>query len=485
MKLASLSPQSWPFTAKVPLVVVVLMIAVSAIVTNRVLTRLAETQERHLEQLAEAYLDGLAASILPSVLREDVWEVFDALDRARERYKSLALSWTTVTNMEGKTLASSRPQEFRTYATLPAAVLAQFSPRQDLYISKNNEIAYIQRQLEYQGRPVGKVYAAIGIGALNRERSEVFMTLVATNGILTLLMALLGYFTVRRMVRPMRILSQHIDKAQRGSVEAISNRDLDAHGPEFARLFRRYNAMVQGMNERELLATKLSEEEKLASLGRLASGIAHEINNPLGGLFNALDALKRHGERDSVRETSVRLIEQGLSGIRDLVRTTLLTYRADRSQAVLQPQHLDDLRLLVRPEAKRKRIDLEWSNDLAEELPLTVVPVRDAVLNLLLNACAASPQGGKVTFLARRCDDSLLVEITDEGPGLPPDVRRYLERPDVGSAPIDQRGGLGLWMVKRLALENGGELRATSNGDRGTRVSLAIGLRSKELMNVA
>jgi signal transduction histidine kinase len=133
--------------------------------------------------------------------------------------------------------------------------------------------------------------------------------------------------------------------------------------------------LVRGVNERKLLATKLSEEEKFASLGRLASGIAHEINNPLGGMFNALDALKRHGDRDSVRQTSIRLIEQGLSGIRDLVRSTLVTYRADKNESVLPPRDLDDLRLLIHQEVKRKRLHLHWHNDIAEDLPLPAVAV--------------------------------------------------------------------------------------------------------------
>ena len=92
---------------------------------------------------------------------------------------------------------------------------------------------------------------------------------------------------------------------------------------EFGRLFRGYNALVRSMKEREELGKRLAEEKRLGSLGRLASAVAHEINNPLGGLFNALSTLKSHGHLRSVRDVSLGLLERGLVGIRDVVRTTL------------------------------------------------------------------------------------------------------------------------------------------------------------------
>ena len=88
------------------------MIAISAMATFRALSRLEETQQRHLEQLSSAYLDGLSASLIPAVVREDVWEVFDTLDRSRERYRGLNVRWVTVTNAQGRTIASSTPAAF-------------------------------------------------------------------------------------------------------------------------------------------------------------------------------------------------------------------------------------------------------------------------------------------------------------------------------------------------------------------------------------
>ena len=112
-----------------------------------------------------------------------------------------------------------------------------------------------------------------------------------------------------------------------------------------------------------------------------------------------------------------------IDGIRDLVRSTLASYRADQRPRDLTMADLDDLRLLVKPEAKRKRLKLEWKNEIAEAVHVPAVPVRDAVLNLLLNACASSAEDGSVKFHARIESGALIVDVSDQGAGLPAHVR--------------------------------------------------------------
>jgi two-component system, OmpR family, sensor kinase len=123
--------------------------------------------------------------------------------------------------------------------------------------------------------------------------------------------------------------------------------------------------------------------------------------------------------------------------------------------------------MLVEPEAARKNLVLDWRNEVFNKLPLAVGSVRQATLNLLLNACAVSPPGGKVDFLAKVENEALVVEIGDLGPGLPPDLAAYLM--GEGEAAILPGNGLGLWIVRRLVGGERGSIVA-STSTHGTTV---------------
>ena len=483
-RLASWSDVSRSFAVRVPVAVALLMIAISSVVTWRALSRLEETQKQHLEQLSSAYLDGLSASLIPSVVREDVWEVFDTLDRSRERYRGLNVQWVTVANAQDRTIASSLPERFPPLDAMDLEALAGFKGSRDVLVVDERAEARMTRSLVYQDQEIGRIYALADISGLIAERSKALREMIVTNGLLTLLLVAFGAFFMRWLLRPVGVLSHYLAQGSQGSMAPIPEDLLANQNREFHGLFRQYNAMAAAVNERELLAAGLAEEEKLASVGRLASGMAHEINNPLGGMFNALDSLRRYGAREEVRSTSIRLIEQGLAGIRDLVRSTLATYRADQRPRDLTPTDLDDLRLLIKPEAKQQHLGLSWQLEINGPIHVPAVPVRDAILNLLLNACHSCGEGGTVSFKAGVEAGYFFAEIADTGEGLPAHMREYLERKGAGTAPMDRRSGLGLWIVKRHCDELGAELIVLEAGATGTRLRLEIPLRGN-VQNVA
>ncbi|ORE90575.1 HAMP domain-containing sensor histidine kinase [Aurantimonas sp. 22II-16-19i] len=479
--MARFAASSWPLTVKVPTLVALLMVAVSILVSQQVLGRLQATQEKHLRELGNAYLDGLSSSLIPALLRHDVWETFDTIDRAKGMYRGLAPDGTIVLDAQARVLAASDPRAVPTGIALPADVAARFPAGGGFLANEDGSRAYLSRDLVYQDRTVGSVYASFDTAHLAAERREVLLALIASNAVITLVLAILGYLVVTRMVRPMRILGDHLQRSAVSDMSPVAPELLAARG-ETGRLLRSYGRLVDAVREREELARRLAEEQRLASLGRLASGMAHEINNPLGGLFNSLDTLKRHGDKPLVRKATIALLERGLGGIRDVVKTALVSYRAGGECRALLPADLDDLRLLMRSETQRRAITLGWTSELAASVPVDATKIRQALLNLLLNACAASPNGSVVLFAARRAGTVLVASIDDSGDGLPPEAAQFLTSPDEPRSPREPQAGLGLWLVRRLVAEMRGEIAIETSTLGGTRIVLRVPLQQQEAL---
>lgn len=485
MRRIALRPSHWPVTAKVPALVVALMIAVSAVITNQVLSRLEETQTRHFQELTAAYLDGLSSSLIPAVLRDDVWETFDILERAKSLYQGLRIKSTVVVNASGNVLAAADPKSIASHSRLPEDVIARFENDQDIWLNEDRALAGARRVLVYQGLTIGAIYAEFDVAALFHERRAVLWTLIGTNAVIALSLAFIGYYTVRRILRPVRILTDHLHQGVTSHALPIGDSQLGPETSEFGLLFRRFNALVRAMQEREVLANRLAQDDRLSSLGRLTSGMAHEINNPLGGLFNALDTLRRHGHDHSVREKAISLLERGLSGIRDVVRAALVTYRVEKSERHLTATDIDDLAVLIRPEVERRELKLDWRNNVNSMMLVRAGAIRQAALNLLLNACQATPHGGTIFFSARSDHEMIVIAIKDEGPGLDPDRARYLQSPQDGTAPRAGETGLGLWIVRRLVAEANGRLGVERPPEGGMLVTITVTQAEGTLRHVA
>jgi signal transduction histidine kinase len=462
-----------PITVKAPIVVVLLMLAIGIAASERVLSRLVTSQERQLGDLANAYLDGLASPLIEPILRGDPWEVFDILDQAKRRYAAVRPVETIVTDANGGVLASSNPRHAGIGSRLPPDFPAREDHEQKVLIRASDARAFIDRRLIVQDRQIGTLHAELDISPLLAERRDVLRTLIASNAALTLFLAALGWVAVRRMVAPMKVLAEHLETAADGSVKPIPETWIPPANTETGRLFRSFNHLARAMAEREALMARLAEEERLASLGRLASGVAHEINNPLGGLLNALDTLRRHGHRPGVTERSLALLERGLLGIRDVVRAMLETHRPDASGAPLTEADLEDLRMLVGPEIRRQTQTLRWTVQpgALETLRVPGGPVRQAVLNLLLNATAAAGPGGTVSLSAGQAAGTLAIAVANDGAPLPDAARRLLETGEGNS------GGVGLRVVAEKARAVGARV-GVETGPGGTRITLAIPLAS-------
>jgi signal transduction histidine kinase len=467
---------NWPLAWKVPVLAAGLLVGVAFVVSQIVLNRLEADQETNLRLLTSAYLDGLSASVLPSAIHGDVWEAFAALDRARDRYAGLNVRFAIVALPDGNVLAASDPTKFPVQSAVPPDVSWRFPPEDGLIIDAATGRAWLARSLREEGFSVGRILAEIDISELLRVREKVLLTLVAVNAGLALGFAAIGSFALRRMLKPLSVLSGYVERVRAGRADPIPESKRQRVSREFDLLFERFNAMARALNEREELASRLANQEKYAVLGKLASGMAHEVNNPLGGLFNALDTLRRHGDDRQAREATLNLLERGLTHIRNVVRSTLVTYRREAADHSLRPVDIDDVRLLVEPEALRQRVKFDWVNDVHDAVPVAVEGVRQVTLNLLINACAATPAGGIVCLRARATQRALTIEVGDQGLGLPDDLAQYLvgradQAPDVG-------GGLGLWIVRRVVADQAGVIELAQESGLSTLIRVTWPFRA-------
>ncbi|MBC7284687.1 HAMP domain-containing sensor histidine kinase [Hoeflea sp.] len=465
-----------PLIWRVPLAVSVLMFLVSAVITERVLDRLGSIQETYLQSIANSYLDGVTASISPSVLREDSWEIFDALERLRPVNTAIVPVETIVTTPARVILAATDPVRYPSLETMDDLQTERF-PQAQIRIESDDGLAYLERDIVYQDTTIGRIYTIFDARVLLAERRDVLSTLILTNAAFTVLLVLVGIITVRRMIRPMQTLENHMIEAAEGKAARIDVSPQASGNSETRRLFMAYNSLLDADEERRELSTRLAEEEKLASLGRLSSVMAHEINNPLGGLLNAVDTLKKHGANAGVREASLDLLHRGLQGIGDVVRAALATYRPARQSRPLSLSDFHDAKMLLSPELRSRGqvLDLVLEGDENFACTWPAGPVRQAVINLLLNASAASPEGADLLLRAVRLDDGVIVEVGDRGPGLPAKAARLLTGPARRNLPEGK--GLGLWVVRQIIDEIGAglELAARPGGGSIVRIRLAPG----------
>jgi signal transduction histidine kinase len=443
-----------PVTLRVPLVTASLMILLGLVASQGVLAALGRVQDARLSETARLHVEGLSVALGPSVLRQDVWEVYDILDRARAGFDGQRLLLSIVADERGRILAATDPS--RAPLGEPVAAFEEGAVAPDLLRMTGEHVLRMVAPLVYQGREIGRVVTDLDVTDLLAERRNVTLWLLAGNAAATALLTLGGWLAVARILRPVGVLVRAMDDS-RGDPRPIAEGDIPQGDPGLSRLIKTYNRMTEAVEQRSEAERRLAERERFVSLGRLSSSLAHEINNPLGGLLNAADTLQTYADRPDVVRQSAALMQRGLGHLRDVTRAILDQNRLDRAGQPLRREDFDDLHLLFEPEAASRQQSLAWMVD-ASALTLgrlPAAPVRQILLNLLLNAGGAAGRSGNIGLDVGNGQDCLSIVISDDGPGLgEADLARLL-----ASGPLPPGGGVGLRLVRDLVAALGGTIR--------------------------
>lgn len=254
------------------------------------------------------------------------------------------------------------------------------------------------------------------------------------------------------------------------SVEPTETAPADLRGPVL---------LVEDLTERKALAAQVAHQDRLASVGRLAAGVAHEIGNPLTGIACLAQNLAR--EATSAEQAArFALILRETQRIDTIVRVLLGFSHAGTIHAVAEPERFEVREALGEAitlvQLSRQAKHISCFNRVPTGLLLDGDRQRllQVFVNLVSNACDASPTGGEVSVEAEVIGDVVRLRVIDHGTGIDDAVRERMFEPFFTTKPPGQGTGLGLPLAHSIVREHLGSIDVESFPGRGTTVVVEL-----------
>jgi signal transduction histidine kinase len=240
-------------------------------------------------------------------------------------------------------------------------------------------------------------------------------------------------------------------------------------------------ASVESEQHRAEMETTLRHADRLATIGQLAAGVAHELNEPLGNVLGfAQLALKARDVPAQVRADLSRIAEAAFRG-REIIRKLLVFAR--QAPASKQPTNLNGVveEAMFLLEAGCENPDIRFVRELGAGVPdieADPVQVRQVVTNLVINAMQAIQAEGTVTVRTEAVQDAVVLSVRDTGSGMTPDVLRRVFDPFFTTKDVGQGTGLGLAVVQGIVAGHGGTIDVESEPASGSVFTVQLPVRA-------
>ena len=308
------------------------------------------------------------------------------------------------------------------------------------------------------------------------QRANFIRRLFATGMVFTVGFGLI-IFLARRYTTPIKNMVEDFKMVSAGDLSVtipVESND------EIGEMAVGFNNMVEKLREREVLEKRLYEAEHLSRVGQLASGIAHEIRNPLNYISLAIDHLKTEmlplcGDKSSELENLTDNIKEEVRRANYMV-VNFMNYGRPlklRRTEVIYRELLAKVLLVMESRLTEQHVVI------VQQIPADLPPLRidgelfrNCILNFITNATQAMPDGGTITLGAQLDDGQVKLTFIDEGSGITPDdiskiFQPYFTTKDVGI-------GLGLAITERIIKEHGGEIAVESTLGLGTTIVVTL-----------
>ena len=319
------------------------------------------------------------------------------------------------------------------------------------------------------------LFVLVSLSLAEGERHVVIA--VATAGALLICVAVIMVLAVS-IRRPMLELQEKIARLRLGDMDvsvSFSNRS-----DEIGDLGRDFNDMVEQLKAsreeiQRLHQTQMSRAEHFATLGELATGLAHEIRNPLAGIAGVIEIVGRDLPPDSVARSVIKDAKEEALQINRILTELLDTARPKPPQFRVSDvcATVEHAVMFARQQAVTKRvmIELEVSGEIP---PVDHDPnqINQVLLNLLLNAIQSMDKAGTIRVSLENDEDAVLIAVADEGKGIAPENLPNIFRPFFTTK--GHGTGLGLSLARRTVEAHGGQIDVTSEMGKGSRFQIRL-----------
>jgi signal transduction histidine kinase len=208
----------------------------------------------------------------------------------------------------------------------------------------------------------------------------------------------------------------------------------------------------------------------------LASGVAHEINNPLGGLFNCVKMLGQNIDNGPLREKYLGLMHEGLDRIENTVNRLLwMSRRREGTPVDVNVRNaIESIGSFL--DYKMRHAAVSFSNEAGKDLviPFDLHDFQQLLLNLFINAIQAMKDGGTLTVRGYRKDSQVVIEVADTGIGMARETVGRIFDPFFTTKPPGEGTGLGLWLTYEIVQNYGGEISVESEEWKGSTFRLSF-----------
>jgi len=244
-----------------------------------------------------------------------------------------------------------------------------------------------------------------------------------------------------------------------------------------------YGELIAPLQVRLIESQALAERhEKLASLGMLAAGLAHEIRNPLTAIKAWLFIQRKHLKPGTPEYDDAEIIGQEISRLERIVKDVLLFARPSEPDftIVSADQPLREVQTLLGPGFEKSKIRLSFENSVSARIRIDPQQIKQALINLVQNAADSIGESGQITLrvrldskrLGESTTDVVILEVEDTGKGIPSEVEKRLFDPFFTTK--EAGTGLGLSIAARIVEKHGGALQYQTFLNRGTTFGIVL-----------